>query len=123
MAVSKAAIALLDQIQPNKSRPQAYRERNARRWARNTARQLWFRDALWDNTTTAVDLATPRIMNGMVKSAIRGRVDAAKLALAVAGRYSDHADKDTAVNVQVVFAEIPRPDRHIELPPGDVEEL
>jgi hypothetical protein len=62
-------------------------------------------------------------MKGMVNSAIRGRVDAAKLVLAVAGRYTDKVDDRGSVNVQVVFAEIPRPDRHIELPPGDYEEL
>ena len=68
----------------------------------------------------ATDLATPQIMQGVVSRAKRGRVDAAKLALELAQRYTPKAS-DNGGNVTVVIGDgLPRPERIQE--PIDIEE-
>jgi hypothetical protein len=58
------------------------------------------------------DLRTPTIMAGVVRKAEEGRVDAAKLALSITGRYTEQGDVQ-ATQVNIVFgADIPRPERH-----------
>lgn len=72
----------------------------------------WFRDALWERVQHKVDLESAAIMKGVVKQAKKGKIDAAKFALTVAGRYQE---KDNSVGpVTIVFGGIPRPDRAIE---------
>jgi hypothetical protein len=85
----------------------------ALRMARGRLRKMeatqWFRDALYDAAVVKTDLSIPQIMEGVVRKAKRGRVDAAKLALAVAGR---GVESEGAVNVpiQINFrGDVPRP--------------
>jgi len=59
----------------------------------------------------AADMRTPQIMAGVVQKATEGRVDAAKLALSITGRYTEQGDVQ-ATQVNIVFgADIPRPNR------------
>jgi hypothetical protein len=76
-----------------------------RRWTKETA----FRDMVYSKAVVDVDMATPQILKGIVGSAKKGRVDAARLALELTGR---HVKDDSMVpNVTVQIANIPRPDR------------
>lgn len=60
----------------------------------------------------SADMRTPNIMAGVVRKAEEGRVDAAKLALSITGRYTEQGDVQ-ATQVNIVFgADIPRPERH-----------
>lgn len=71
----------------------------------------WFRDRLWDYALLRADLDTPAILAGVVRKAKRGRVDAAKLALGIVGRYEERGDVQ-ATQVTVVFGgDVPRPER------------
>jgi len=82
-------------------------------------KEPWFRDRLWAMTVVNTDLQTPAVMAGVVKQAKRGKVDAAKLALAVARRHEDK-EHGAQANVQVVFAQLPRPDREVPVIEGTV---
>ena len=80
-----------------------------------------FRDAVWNHTIIAADLASPAVVEGVVRKAASGRVDAARLVLELNGRHSPFTeDKPAAINI--VFNGIPRPqsDDFIE---GEAEEL
>jgi hypothetical protein len=71
----------------------------------------WFRDLLWERAMIAADMRTPNIMAGVVRKAEEGRVDAAKLALSITGRYTEQGDVQ-ATQVNILFgADIPRPER------------
>jgi len=97
---------------------------------RNLERRKWFRDLLWERAMIATDMASPRIMAGITQKATEGRVDAAKLALSITGRYTEQGDVQ-ATQVNIVFgADIPRPERHgidsqkpAEVDEGDWEEI
>jgi hypothetical protein len=78
--------------------------RKVRRWQRTKG----FRDLVWQFTVERLDTRTPEILDGVADRAANGRVDAAKLALEVAGRYSPKGhDQPTAV--QIVVNGVPRP--------------
>lgn len=84
----------------------------AGRRLRNLERRKWFRDLLWERAMVAADMKTPQIMAGITQKATEGRVDAAKLALSITGRYTEQGDVQ-ATQVNIVFgADIPRPSRH-----------
>lgn len=69
-----------------------------------------FRDALWEESVVGLDLKTPRILEGIGKKAVAGRVDAARLALEVTGRHAPQADV-TPATINIQFGQIPRPRR------------
>jgi hypothetical protein len=104
--------------------------RVATRKLRNLEGRKWFRDLLWDRAMQKLDLSTPQILDGLTRKATEGRVDAAKLALSITGRYTEQGDVQ-ATQVNIVFgANIPRPSRHgidsqkeAEVVEGDWEEL
>ena len=78
--------------------------RKIRRWQRNKE----FRDLVWAFALERLDARTPAILDGVADRAVAGRVDAAKLTLEVAGRYSPKGhDQPTAV--QIVVNGVPRP--------------
>ena len=78
--------------------------RKLRRWQQTKA----FRDLVWQYTVERLDSRTPEIVDGVADRAANGRVDAAKLALEIAGRYTPKAlDQPTAV--QIVVNSVPRP--------------
>lgn len=69
----------------------------------------WFRDALWEYALIQADIETPQILAGVTRKAKEGRVDAAKLALGITGRYTETGDVQ-ATQVNILFgSDIPRP--------------
>lgn len=80
--------------------------RRLKGWEREQA----FRDLVWEEAVARLDMESPDILDGIAGKAKDGRVDAAKLALAVTGRHQPIEQAGSATNVQVVFAtNIPRP--------------
>jgi hypothetical protein len=77
-----------------------------RRWMRTDQS---FRDLIFEQAVVALDLKTPLILGGVAKAAMKGRVDAARLALEVTGRHT--SNEAPVTNVQVVLQNIPRPER------------
>lgn len=82
----------------------------ARARLRSWESRQWFRDLVWDTAVVELDMAGPQILRGVARKAKRGRVDAAKLALAITGRYKDKDDSQPAA-VTINIANIPRPTR------------
>jgi len=83
-----------------------------------------FRDIVWETALQKVDLRTPAIVDGVVAQAERGRVDAAKFALSLLGRYSE--DKTSiAVAVKIDLNNgVPRPmpqTKHVDVEIEDAE--
>lgn len=68
-----------------------------------------FRDLIFQEAVVALDLKTPLILGGVANAAMRGKVDAARLALEITGRHTSHEAPVTQVNV--VLQNIPRPVR------------
>lgn len=93
----------------NSDLPMAERQKRARKKVRHLVQQPWFRDIMWQRGLVELDMATPAILRGVAAKAKRGRVDAAKLALAITNRHVDKAhDVPTAVSINLIG--IPRPD-------------
>jgi len=78
--------------------------RRLRRWEQKKD----FRDLIWALSVERLDMRTPTILDGVAERAEAGRVDAAKLSLEVAGRYSPKG-QDQATAVQIVVNGVPRP--------------
>lgn len=101
-SAKQVGTALASRLNPNAN------ERSAvvklKRWMRRDAS---FRDLIFSEAVTALDLKTPLILGGIAKSAIAGRVDAAKLALEVTGRHTSHEAPVT--NVAIVLNNVRRP--------------
>jgi hypothetical protein len=74
----------------------------------------WFRDLVWDAAVVELDMSTPQILRGVAAKAKRGRVDAAKLALGITGRYTDKQDQTPAA-VTINLVGVPRPVGRAEL--------
>src|SRR5215831_15976142 len=80
----------------------------AMRRCRNWERKQAFRDLVWQYALEITDAKSGAILNGLAKPAINGRVDAAKVALELSGRYTPRgAEAPTAV--QIVVNGVPRP--------------
>jgi hypothetical protein len=121
---SRAEIAriLLDAIIPNgRHRPEEMRLRQARGRLRQWERDPKFRDLIWELALVKTDLQTGQIMQGLVQKAKRGRVDAAKLALELTGRYTPKGEQQPT-QVAVVFTGIQRSQALAELPPPPVDD-
>lgn len=99
----QVAKAMVNRLTTNNNETQAYQK--LRRWA---TKDQAFRDLIYHEAVVSLDLKTPLILGGIAKAAIRGRVDAAKLALEVTGRHTSHEAPIT--NVAVVLNNIPRPE-------------
>jgi hypothetical protein len=109
----KIARLLVDHLaMPREGESVNGRLKRATRRLRHLEGRKWFRDLLWERAMIAADMRTPNIMAGVVRKAEEGRVDAAKLALSITGRYTEQGDVQ-ATQVNIVFgADIPRPARH-----------
>jgi hypothetical protein len=109
----KIARLLLDHLAlPREGETFQHRMMRATRRLRHLEARKWFRDLLWERAMINADLRTPTIMAGVVRKAEEGRVDAAKLALSITGRYTEQGDVQ-ATQVNILFgADIPRPARH-----------
>jgi hypothetical protein len=94
-----------------------YARRKLRRWEASKE----FRDLIWEHGLVQTDLQTGRVLNGLVQKAVRGRVDAAKLALELTGRYTPKGEQQPT-QVAVVFTGIQRSASVAELVEADVVE-
>jgi hypothetical protein len=77
-----------------------------RRWMK---RDPAFRDMIYQASVVRLDLRSPHILDGVAKAAMRGRVDAARLALEITGRHQH--DDAPVTQVAIVLNNIPRPNR------------
>lgn len=90
------------------------RMRKARGKIRRWMASQKFRDLIWDESVSELDLKSPRILNGVARKAMAGRVDAARLSLEVTGRHAPHTEVQPAqINIQ--FGDIPRPERAVPI--------
>jgi hypothetical protein len=98
----RVSLALTRHLSPSNNENSAYRK--LRRWMHTDAK---FRDMVYEQAVIRMDLQSPDILNGVVKAAKRGRVDAARLALEISGR---HTQSDAPVTqIAVVLNNLPRP--------------
>jgi hypothetical protein len=73
---------------------------------------------VYENAVVELDMSTPQILAGVKAKAKRGRVDAAKLALAITGRYQEKSSEiPSAVTINLVG--IPRPASVVEANESD----
>jgi hypothetical protein len=94
----------------DKEIPMESRVKSARQRLRSWESRQWFRDMVWDQAVVELDMAGPQILRGIARKAKRGRVDAAKLALGITGRYKEK-DDNTPSAVTINIATISRPQR------------
>jgi hypothetical protein len=90
--------------------------RKALNFLRRAEQNQMFRDALWEQALVYVDMSSFPIARAMVRHGVRGKVDAAKFALELSGRYTNNSG-ERSPQVTINFgSSIPRPDReHLEL--------
>lgn len=117
-SVGQVAERMVDYIIQNSKRPRTVRLKMARNRIRSWQKRAEFRDVVWNNAVVRLDNETPQILAGIAKKAKAGRVDAAKLALAVTERYSEKAEEKSG-NVVVVFDGLPRPQRSVTAAPEE----
>jgi EAL domain-containing protein (putative c-di-GMP-specific phosphodiesterase class I) len=99
----KVAISMAAYLSPTANPESAYHK--IRRWMHRDAA---FRDLIYQQAVLKLDLKSPKILDGIARSAQRGRVDAARFALEITGRHTKEETQVTQVNV--VLQNIPRPD-------------
>jgi hypothetical protein len=85
-----------------------YRLKRARMKLKSWENQQSFRDLIWQHGLIKTDLRSGEILNGLVQKAKRGRVDAAKLALELTGRYTPKGDQQPT-QVAIILGGIQRP--------------
>jgi len=102
----KIALALLPYLSPSKNIKAA--RGLLRKWEQEQA----FRDLIYQYAVVKMDMEVPAILSGVTRAAKRGRVDAAKLALAVTARYTDKSEMPHEVTIHLDA--VPRPE-HREL--------
>ena len=97
------AKAYLEHLSPNSvGKPTAYRLRLARSRLRKWEMDQTFRDKVYSMATVNLDMVIPQVLTGVAQRAIRGRVDAARLALEVTGRHNpkgEHAPPTVVVAI------------------------
>jgi hypothetical protein len=104
------AAVIMDKLYKDKEWDREAKMKSARFKLRSWEAKSWFRDLVWDNAVVALDMETPSILRGVARKAKKGRVDAAKLALSVTGRYNEKSvDIPAAVTINLVG--ISRPER------------
>jgi len=99
----KVAEAMANYLSPTGNPRSAYHKLNRWRYQDPT-----FRDLIYQQSVLRLDLNSPDILDGIRRSARRGRVDAARLALELTGRHVKEEASVTQVNV--VLQNIPRPE-------------
>ena len=102
------AKAMVKYLSTNKERPIEQQLQAVRTKLKRWEQQQAFRDLVWELAVVDLDMDAPAILRGVSRSAKRGRVDAAKLALEITGRHVTKGDQ-TAPNITIAFAGIPRP--------------
>jgi hypothetical protein len=99
---------MLKHLATNTHRPVEQQLSQVRKKLKRWEQSQSFRDLIWELAVVDLDLDSPAILRGVSRSAKRGRVDAAKLALEITGRHVTKGDQ-TAPNITIAFAGIPRP--------------
>jgi hypothetical protein len=102
------ARAMLKHLATNTHRPVEQQLSQVRKKLKRWEQSQSFRDLIWELAVVDLDLDSPAILRGIARSAKRGRVDAAKLSLEITGRHVTKGDQ-TAPNITIAFAGIPRP--------------
>ena len=115
--ISKAMVEVLSPT--TVGRPMEFRLQRARRRLRSWERIQAFRDMVYNTAVTQVDMQTPAILNGVVSRAVRGRVDAARLALEITGRHNPKGDQ-AAPTVVVAIDGISRPQTPVQIADAEV---
>lgn len=106
---SAIARALVDYLVPNgKERPLEQRLSQARNRLRNWERTESFRDMVYNLAVVKLDMGTPDVFKGLLKSGKKGRVDAARLILELTGRHNPKGDP-TPPQIVVAINGMPRP--------------
>lgn len=109
MSRREIAKAMLEALSPNSvGKPTEYRLKLARQRLRNWELQQHFRDRVYSVAATHMDMAVPLILQGVTQRAVRGRVDAARLALEITGRHNPKGEQ-AAPTVVVAIDGIARP--------------
>jgi hypothetical protein len=98
-------------------------KRKSRAYLRNLEDLQIFRDELWQLAVRQADLANGEVLQGVTNSAKKGRVDAAKLHLAVTDRFTEKQDATSVPVTVVIGAGIPRPQLNTPVIEGEAEEL
>ena len=89
-------------------KPMDFRLRRANRKLKAWERNQKFRDFVYREAITTVDMQVPLVLEGVVQRAIRGRVDAARLVLEITGRHNPKGEQ-SAPTVVVAIDGISRP--------------
>lgn len=107
---AEIAKAVADELYGHKEWMRSDKVQAARGRIRAWEQKQWFRDLVWDSAVVELDMSSGAILRGIKNKAKRGRVDAAKLALAITGR---HNEKEQAVPAAVTInlVGVPRPAR------------
>lgn len=105
------AQAVADELYGHRDWHRSEKVSMAQRKIRAWEKKQWFRDLVWDAAVVELDMSSGQILRGIKNKAKRGRVDAAKLALAITGR---HNEKEQAVPAAVTInlVGVPRPARN-----------
>jgi hypothetical protein len=112
---------MLNHLVPNGlDRPEEQRLSQARAKLRRWETMESFRDLIYHKAVVDLDLDTPEILQGLAKKAKKGRVDAVRLTLELTGRHNPKGD-NTPTQVVVAINGIPRPARHGEVQPLEIE--
>jgi EAL domain-containing protein (putative c-di-GMP-specific phosphodiesterase class I) len=96
------ATAMKSYLSPTANERSAYHKLNRWRY-----KDKAFRDLIYEQAVLKLDLNSPDILDGIRRSARRGRVDAARFALELTGRHVKEEQQVTQVNV--VLNNIARP--------------
>lgn len=70
-----------------------------------------FSTALGQQATGAAIMELPAIMDGVIRRAKRGRVDAAKLIFEMTGLHNPKVSHEHTGDIQITLASVPRPER------------
>lgn len=91
-----------------KTRPVEQQMFAARGKIRRWETQQSFRDLVWEQGLTQLDLRSGTIMKGLAKKAEKGRVDAARLIFEITGRHNPKGD-ERPTQIALVVNGVPRP--------------
>lgn len=120
---NQIARAMWKHLATNTERPKEQQISQVRAKLKRWEAKQEFRDMVWDLAVIDLDMSTPAILRGIARSAKRGRVDAAKLALEVTGRHVPKGD-NVAPNITIAFGNVPRPSRTpIQIAESTVEDV
>ena len=119
---NQLAKALLEHLTPTSvGRPMAERLKSARKKLKRWEFNQKFRDEVYNTALTGVDMAIPEILAGVTRTAKRGRVDAARLALELTGRHNPKGEQ-AAPTVVIAIDGIPRPQEPVQIEDAEIVE-